>query len=121
MHFNDKATRLERKKIFHSTNLSWIHDDALALHQSVSPATTYKRLQASAASWYQIPLQMLVPGNEIKHMLELSKILETTLYDNAHFPSILALKNSFPDKAYFSAFVKNELSEYMKGLIKTSS
>ena len=77
MHFNDKATRLERKKIFHSTNLSWIHDDALALHQSVSPATPYKRLQASAASWYQIPLQMLVPGNEIKHMLDLSKILET--------------------------------------------
>ena len=99
MHFNDKATRLERKKIFHSTNLSWIHDDALALHQSVSPATTYKRLQASAASWYQIPLQMLVPGNEIKHMLELSKILETALYDNAHFPSILGysrFKEQFP-------------------------
>ena len=27
-------------------NLSWIHDDALALHESVSPATPYKRLQA---------------------------------------------------------------------------
>ena len=31
-------------------NLSWIHDDALALHQSISPATPYKRLQALADS-----------------------------------------------------------------------
>ena len=54
-------------------NLSWIHEDALALHQSVSPATPYKRLQALWDSWYQIPLQELVQGNGIKHMLDPGK------------------------------------------------
>ena len=70
-------------------NLSWIHDDALALHESVLPATPYKRLQALGDSWYQISLQKLVQGNEIKHMLDLSKILATARYDNAHLPSLL--------------------------------
>ena len=69
-------------------NLSWIHDDALALHESVSPATPYKRLQALGDSWYQIPLQKFVQGNEIKHTLDLSKIVATAQYDNAHFPSL---------------------------------
>ena len=80
-------------------NLSWIHDDALALHQSVSPATPYKRLQAWAASWYQIPLQKLVRGNEIKHMLDPSKILATAQYGSAYFISPLAysrFKEQFP-------------------------
>ena len=80
-------------------NLSWIHDDALALHQSVSPATPYKRLQALVASWYQKPLQKLVQGNEIKHMLDLSNILATAQYDSARFPSLLGysrLKQQFP-------------------------
>ena len=70
-------------------NLWWIHDDALALHESVSPATPYKRLQALGDSWYEIPLQKLLERNEIKHMLDLSKILATAQYNNAHFPSLL--------------------------------
>ena len=80
-------------------NLSWIHDDALALHQSVSPATPYKRLQALAACWYQIPLQKLVRVNGIKHMLDLSKISTTAQYGNAHFISLLGysrFKEQFP-------------------------
>ena len=61
----------------------------MALHESFSPATPYKLLQALGDSWYEIPLQKLVQGNEIKHMLDLSKILATAQYDNAHFPSLL--------------------------------
>lgn len=97
-------------------NLSWIHDDSLALHQSFSPATPYKRLHALGDSWYQIPLQMLVRGNEIKYVLAVAKSwqqLNMTTLTSPPFSDILALQNSFPDiKAYFSAFVKNELSEW---------